>query len=54
MHLKIFEILFCSSAFILSILLILRELGITKKLSPMRASDYVSAIACTMFLYTRL
>ena len=38
-------------AAILAILLILREFGITKKLSPMRASDYVSVIAIFLVIY---
>lgn len=51
MCLKIFEILFLLTAIILTILLIIREFGITKKLSPMRASDFVSSIAGFLFAY---
>ena len=51
MFLKILEILFGSLAFCLIILMILREMGITKKLSPMRASDYVSSMAGLLFAY---
>lgn len=51
MYLKILEILFGSLAFGLIVLMILRELGITKKLSPMRASDYVSSMAGLLFAY---
>ena len=42
---------FAPIASVLLILLCLRELGITKKLSPMRASDYVSVIAIFLILY---
>ena len=44
--------LFIFIASILAILLILRECGITKKLSPMKASDYVSVIAVFLILYS--
>ena len=51
MYLKILEILFGSLAFILLLLMLFRELGITKKLSPMRASDYISSMAGFLLLY---
>ena len=45
------KIIFGLTAFVLTILLVLREFGITKKLSPMKASDYVSTIAGFLFVY---
>ena len=51
MHLTILKILFVLNCLILTILLILRELGITKKMSPMKASDFVSTIAGFLFAY---
>lgn len=51
MYLKILEILFGGLAFILLLLMLFREMGITKKLSPMRASDYVSSMAGFLFAY---
>ncbi|MCQ2744069.1 MAG: hypothetical protein MJ230_04640 [bacterium] len=51
MYLKLIEILFGVFAFILTLLMILREFGITKNLSPMKASDYVSSMAGFMFAY---
>ena len=45
------KIIFGLIAFGLTVLLVLRELGITKKLSPMRASEYVSVIAGFMIAY---
>ena len=54
MYLKIMEFGFLGIALILTFLLFIRELGITKKLSPMRASDFVSSIAGFMFFYVIL
>lgn len=51
MFLEFLQKSFIFIAFVFAILLILRECGITKKLSPMRASDYVSVIAIFMVLY---
>ena len=51
MCLKIFEIIFGISSLLLILLMVLREMGITKQLSPMRASDYVSSIAAFMLAY---
>ena len=43
--------LFIFVSLVFTILLILREFGITRKLSPMKASDYVSGIAIFLILY---
>lgn len=51
MHLKILEIIFGLSSFALILLMLLRELGITKRLSPMRASDYISSMAAFLLAY---
>lgn len=51
MCLKIFEVIFILVSLILAFLLIAREIGITKYMSPMRASDYVSSMAVFMLGY---
>ena len=54
MYLKIMEFSFLGVALILTFLLFIRELGVTKKMSPMRASDFVSSMAGLMFGYVIL
>ena len=51
MHLKILETFFIIIASALTILLLLRFFGVTKKLSPMKASDFVSSIAGLLYTY---
>lgn len=51
MCLKIIEGLFILAALLLTLLMLVRECGITKKMSPMKASDFVSSIALFVFLY---
>ena len=51
MYLKIFEIIFGISSFAFLLLMILREIGVTKRLTPMRASDYVSSMAMFLLAY---
>ena len=51
MYLGIMKSLFIFAGCLLTLLLIIREFGITKKISPMKASDYVSLIAGIMFVY---
>lgn len=51
MHLKILEIIFGLSSFTLILLMLFREMGITKRLSPMRASDYISSMAIFLLAY---
>ena len=54
MYLKIMEFSFLGVALILTFLLVIRELGVTKKMSPMRASDFVSSMAGLMLGYVIL
>lgn len=51
MHLKFLEIIFGFSSLMLILLMVLREMGITKHLSPMRASDYISSMVAFLFVY---
>ena len=51
MCLTLLKIIFGVSAFLLAVLLILREKGYTKDFSPMKASDYISGLAGLMFFY---
>ncbi len=51
MCLKILEILFVLSAVVLTTQLITLFFGITKKMEPMKASAYVSAVAMALFIY---
>ena len=51
MYCKIIEFSFILSSLALLFLMILREFGLTKNLSPMRASDYISIMAIFMFAY---
>ena len=51
MHLIFLKITYLILVLILTASLILRECGITKKLSPMGASDFVSSIAGFFFGY---
>lgn len=51
MCLKIFELIFVFISLSLAFLLIAREIGITKHMSPMHASDYISSIAALLLGY---
>ena len=51
MYLKILEYGFVVICAVLTLLLVLREFGITKKMSGMKASDYISAVAVFLFGY---
>lgn len=51
MYLKIFEITFLIISFVLTLLLILREFGITKNMDGMKASDFISTIVGFMLAY---
>ena len=51
MYLEVLEILFIAVAAILTLLLIIRECGLTKHLSPVKLSHYISLIAGFLFAY---
>lgn len=51
MCLKIFEICFISFGILLALFLTLCEFGVTKKMSGMKASDFIFYVAFTMFAY---
>ena len=51
MYLKIFEITFIIFGLLSGINFTLLHFGITDKMKPMRASDYVSFISVTLLLY---
>ena len=51
MYLKILEYGFVLICGILTVLLVLREFGITKKMSGMRASDYISTVSAFLLGY---
>ena len=51
MCLKVVSVLFVLAAFVLALQLISVYFGITKKMSPMKASDYVSSIAGVLLAY---